>query len=169
MKKDIVIRLARPSDARNMAEVGMRSWEVAYKGIMPEEYIREKNATRPAQFAQNITDENTYAYVAQYNGKTVGIMRIAPPVDDDVCENTYEIHYIYLHPDYFRMGIGTEMMEFAYDIARGLGKAIMVVWVLAENVDSIRFYEKCGFVADGKSQMTERGRMLEQIRMRKCL
>ncbi|MDR2686643.1 MAG: hypothetical protein LBB75_02745, partial [Oscillospiraceae bacterium] len=62
-----------------MAEVHMRSWEAAYKDIVPADYIREKNAARPAFYKRVITEENTDFYVIQLDGKTVGIMRIAPP------------------------------------------------------------------------------------------
>jgi len=82
--KPINIRLAVPADAPEMAEVLMRSWEVAYKDIIPADYIRQKNATRPEQYKRVITDENTTDYVIQQSNKTVGIMRITPPQDDDL-------------------------------------------------------------------------------------
>ena len=53
----IAIRLAVPADAPNMAEVHIRSWEVAYKNIIPAEYISQKNATRHALYARVITDD----------------------------------------------------------------------------------------------------------------
>jgi len=163
---NITIRLAVPADAPDMAEVGMRSWEVAYKDILPADYIREKNATRSEQYKRVITDENENSYVIQKDGKTVGIMKIAPSQDGDTDENYYELHYIYLHPDYFRQGIGTQAVEFAFDKARGLGKRFMNVWVLAENENSIRFYEKCGFEADNKTATQNRGKEVVIIRMR---
>ena len=166
MKKPITIRLAIPADASDMAEVGMRSWEAAYKDILSAEYIREKNATRPELFKRVITDDNMHSYVIQYEGKTVGIMRIALPQDDDLGEDFYELHYIYIHPDYYRQGIGTQAMEFAYDKARSLGKTAMVLWVFAENINSIKFYEKCGFVADGNVREENRGKVIKSIRMR---
>ena len=39
---NITIRLASPDDALDMAVVGMRSWEAAYKNILSADYIREK-------------------------------------------------------------------------------------------------------------------------------
>ena len=121
MDYNITIRLAVPSDAPDMAEVHMRSWEVAYKGILPDAYIREKNATRPDLYARVITEENETSYVIQYGGKTIGIMCVAPPQDKELTD-CHELHYLYLHPDYFRRGIGTQAMEFACNIARSLGK-----------------------------------------------
>lgn len=56
-KKPASIRLALPADAPDMAEVIMRSWEVAYRDILPAEFIRQKNAARPEQYARSITGE----------------------------------------------------------------------------------------------------------------
>ena len=165
----IAIRLAVPSDAPEMAEVNIRSWEVAYKDIIPEEYIKAKNATRHALYERVITAENANSYVIQYTGKTIGIMKAAPPQDDDLGDDYYELHYIYLHPDYFRMGIGTQAMEFACEKARSVGKAGMIVWVLDENVNSIRFYENCGFHTDGRIMNSEYGKENGRIRMRRDL
>jgi len=92
-------------------------------------------------------------------------MKVAPPTDDDVGDNTYELHYIYLHPDYFRMGIGTKAMEFAFKKLTVFGKTAMIVLVLDENANSIKFYEKCGFTADGKVMNAEYGKVNGRIRM----
>jgi GNAT superfamily N-acetyltransferase len=166
---NVAIRLASPSDAPGMAEVHMRSWEAAYKDIVPAAYIREKNAARPAMYNRIFTDENTDFYVIQLDGKTVGIMRIAPPQDEDAGDNTCEIHCLYLHPDVFRMGIGTKAMEFAFNKARGSGKTAMTVWAWDDNVNAVRFYEKCGFIADGKTMSTEYGKENGRIRMKRGL
>ncbi|MCL2512263.1 MAG: GNAT family N-acetyltransferase [Oscillospiraceae bacterium] len=165
----VTIRLAAPADAPDMAEAHMRSWEVAYKDIIPESYISEKVATRPALYKQIITDENKTNYVIQKGGKTAGVMSIAPDQDDDAGENFYRLQSLYLHPDYYRQGIGTRAVNFAFDKARSLGKTAMTVWVLEENINSIKFYEKCGFIADGKTKILECGKSLIAIRMRRDL
>jgi L-amino acid N-acyltransferase YncA len=167
MKMNITFRLAKPADAPDMAEIHMRSWEVAYKDIIPEEFIFEKNSTRYALYKRVITDDNKNTYVIQLNGKTVGIMRVAPPQDDDVSDDFYELNYIYLLPDCFRKGIGTKALKFAFDIAHNLEKKYMNIWVLADNINSRRFYENCGFIADGKIKKVEYGKALDCIRMRK--
>lgn len=169
MIADITIRLAVPADATDMAEVHMCSWDAAYKDIIPAEYIRKKNATRPDLYKRVITEANKNTYVIQHNGKTIGIMKVASPMDTDVGVDFYELHYIYLHPDYFRQGIGTRAIEYAFDIARSLGKRYMTVWVLAENKNTINFYEKCGFKVDGISSERDFGKILKSIRMRRAL
>ena len=166
---DIAIRLAVPADAPDFAEIHIRSWEAAYKDIIPADYIREKNAARHDLWKRIITGENTIHYIVQKNGKTAGIMTVAPSRDNDADDSFYELRGIYLHPDYYRQGIGTHAMEYAYSVARDLGKTTMTVWLLADNYNAKSFYEKCGFIADGKTETHDMGKMLESIRMRKDL
>ena len=166
---DITIRLAIPADTLDMAEVLMRSWEIAYRDIIPADFIREKNATRPELYKRVITNENTTDYVIQYNEKTIGIMKIAPPDYGDISDNYYDLHALYLHPDYFNQGIGTQAMDFAFDKARSLNKAVIVLWVLEDNANAIKFYKKCGFTANGEQREFNYGKPLTAIRMRKEL
>ena len=102
-------------------------------------------------------------------GKTAGMMGIGPSRDEDAGSDVYELMGLYLLPEYFRQGIGSQAMEFAFDKARELDKKIMTVWLMADNLNAKSFYEKCGFTKDGKSRISERGRIMEDIRMRREL
>ena len=166
MNHNITIRLATPADALDMAEIHARSWEAAYKDIIPAAYIKEKNAGRPALWKRILTDDNTSRYVIEADGKTIGFVCIDSPQDDDLDDTFYELHAIYLHPDVYRQGIGSQAIDFAFEKARAFGKTAMTVWVLAENTNSIKFYEKCGFVADGATKILECGKPLQAVRMR---
>ena len=165
----INIRLAHPDDAYTMAEILMKSWEVTYKDIIPMDFIIKKNSTRHELFKQVITKENRDSYVIDYNGKTVGILKVAEPKDEDLNDDFYEVHYIYLHPDYYRMGIGSKAMDFAFTVARKLDKKLITIWVLADNMNAINFYNKCGFLTDDKTKEVEYGKAIKCIRMRKSL
>ena len=167
---NITIQLANPDDAPDMAEIHARSWEAAYKDFIPMEYIREASAKRPDLWKRIVTNENTTHYIIKADGKTVGIMTIAPPKDEDVDDNYFELHGIYLHPDYFYKGIGTQAVNFAFDKALELGKKFMNVWVFAENENAIKFYEKHGFTADNKTNTHDHvSRITKSIRMKKIL
>lgn len=166
---NVTIRLSKPADAAKMAEIHARSWEAAYAEIIPTELIKEKNATRLALYQRIITEENSTHYLIESDGRAVGIMGIAPPQDDDVDDRFYELHGIYLDPDYFRRGIGTQAVDFAFNKARSLGKKLMNVWVFAENSNTIRFYEKCGFAAENKTKIYDCGKLMECFRMKKEL
>jgi len=152
-----------------MAEIHVRSWEVAYKDIIPADFIHEKNATRLEMWRKMITEENATQYVIELDGKAVGILGLGLPRDLDLSDDYSELFAIYLHPDYYRQGIGTQAMRFAFDKAVRMGKTLMSVWVLAKNENAIRFYEKCGFTADGRTQTLNYGRELRVIRMIKSI
>lgn len=169
---NISISLAKPSDALDFAEIHARSWEAAYKDIIPAAYIAEKNATRPALWRKILTNENTTKYKISYDGKTAGFIDIDIDIaqDGDLNDDFYELRGIYLHPDYFRMGIGSKAMEFALKTARDKGKKQMVLWVFEENINSINFYKKHGFIADGKTEIHACGsKPVNSIRMKRAL
>ncbi len=174
---NITIRRARPDDALDMAEILSRSWEAAYKNIISDEYIKEKNATRPDLFRRIITGENTGHYIIQKDGVSVGLMCVAPPQDKKseifndggIDESFYELHGLYLHPDYYRQGIGSVAMKFALEMARSAGKSNIFLWVFAENYGSIMFYEKCGFTVDGAYKFINCGKAMKCVRMKRVL
>jgi L-amino acid N-acyltransferase YncA len=164
---DISIRSATPADALEMAEAYMRSWEVSYGEIVPSDFISEKRRKCVAQMEYMLSDEklSPFQYVILVDGVIAGVMTVAPARDEGTDDNFYEIHGIYLHPDYFRRGIGTQVVEFACETARRLGKTKMILWVFEDNTNSINFYKKCGFFADGKSKILNCGKELSAIRM----
>lgn len=174
---NINIRLALPDDAFQMAEISSLSWEAAYKDIIPMEFINEQNATRLALFKRIITADNDKQYIIECDSKAVGIMCVAPPqvenikteMDTGIDDSFWELHGIYLHPDYFHQGIGTTALEFAFNKAKENRVKNMIVWVFAENLSTIKFYEKCGFVADGATKLYYCGKKVNCIRMRVSL
>ena len=166
---NITIRLAHLDDAPDIAEIHIRSWEAAYKDIVPAEFIQEKNSGRPAQYQRILSAENKTLYLIAVDDKPAGVMGIIQPQENDTDETYHELSMIYLHPDYFRKGIGTKAVNFAFDVAREAGKKFMIVWVFAENHSSIQFYEKCGFIRDNKTKIINYGRAIDAIRMRKDL
>jgi len=164
---EITIRLAKPADAPDMAEVIIRSWEAAYRGIVPDDYIWEKNATRLEFYQRTITDENKTFYVIQADGSTVGVMSFGEPGDETKRASLHELWSLYLHPERQRRGIGTQAMDFVLAEARRLGKKELLVWVLEDNVNAIKFYTKCGFSPDGGERFWEYGKRLRGISMRR--
>ena len=166
---EINIRPAVLSDAIDMAEVYMGSFEAAYKNIIPADYIREKRVNSNENMIRVLSDENysRFQYVILHKDAIVGVMTVAPARDDDTDDSFYELHGIYISPNYFRQGIGAQAINFALDKARTLGKQTMILWVFADNICSIKFYEKSGFITDGKTRTLNCGKPLIAIRMRR--
>ena len=62
----------------------------------------------------------------------------------------------------FSIEIGIKSIEFAFNVARGINKRVITIWVLSNNLNAIGFYEKCGFARDGKTKSVEYERVMER-------
>ena len=89
--------------------------------------------------------------------------------DEDADDGTYELMGLYLLPEYFFQGIGTQAMEIVFKTARNLEMKDLTLWVLENNHNAKRFYEKSGFAPDGCSREQNFGKILNAIRMRRRL
>ena len=116
-----------------------------------------------------LKDLNTTQYIIKKDGKTAGMLGISVSRDEDATGSTYELMGLYLLPEYFRQGIGTHAMEFTFAKARSLGMKDITVWLLEDNINARMFYEKFGFIADGKTMERDFGKTLKSIRMRRDL
>jgi RimJ/RimL family protein N-acetyltransferase len=162
---DLVIRKATLADAADIANIHMRSWEAAYKGIVPDETIATKNESRLAMWQKTLSGEHNN-YMALYGDTPVGLMGIHPSRDNDLSD-AGEVGSIYLHPDYFGKGYGREMIKYAFKTLQQQGFYIITLWVLEENARARRFYKKCGFTFDGTKKEIIIGKPLIEIRYRK--
>ena len=170
---NITIRLATYADAADMANIHARSWEVAYRDIVPEEYIKAKSPTRESLWKRILSVENDKHFIILNSDIAVGMVTVGTPQQDNIQikndagidDSFWEVHGIYLHPDYYRLGIGTMAIDFAMNKARAAGKTNILLWVFEENQNAIRFYNKCGFWADGASKIYYCGKDMKCIRM----
>jgi RimJ/RimL family protein N-acetyltransferase len=162
---NLIIRKAAFSDAADMANIHMRSWEAAYEGIIPAQTIAEKNAGRPAMWEKTLSGEHN-DYIALSGGTAVGLMGIHPSHDADG-PDIGELGAIYLHPDFFGKGYGREMVGFAIKTLIQQGFSAVTLWVLEDNLRARRFYKKCGFAFDGTQKDMVIGKPLIAIRYRK--
>ena len=82
---------------------------------------------------------------------------------DDSLPNTGEIFALYILREYYGTGAGAMLMKEA--LGRLSRYPAAALWVLADNHQAIRFYEKQGFVPDGTEQTVALGKPLREIRM----
>ncbi len=140
------IRLARIDDADGLARVHVDSWRVAYKGIVPDEHLAslsyEKRATRWHESLSK-SESTTFLFVAQDDdGRVMGFAAGGVGRDGDP-NYTGELYAIYLHPDYWRRGIGRQLAQTVARRLIEMDLTSMLVWVLANN-PSRKFYEALG-------------------------
>jgi ribosomal protein S18 acetylase RimI-like enzyme len=170
-----VIRAARVADAVQVAVVHVRSWQGAYRGLLPQAYLDGLDpAQRVGQWERALAGadgSHSGVLVADAGGTLLGFASYSASRDSDMDPGRVgEIGAIYLLPEAWGKGTGRQLMEEA--LAR-LGKAGFVqatLWVLDSNARARRFYEAGGWSADGARKLDEsRGFPITQVRyLRAC-
>ena len=143
---EVTIRLATVADAAAIAEVHVRSWQHAYTGIVPDEFLAGLDPARRAPvWAENLRrgpDDHVLTWVAEEGGRVVGFATLGPGRDEDAGRGDREIYSIYLDPDQWGHGVARDLMRTVVSEA-GAGTRILL-WVLAENERACAFYEGMG-------------------------
>ena len=144
------IRLAMPADAIAVARVHVRSWQAAYRDLMPADYLsglRPEDRAQRYEFGRDDPGKPT-TIIAVDAGAVVGLSTVARARDIDV-RGYGELCALYVDPDRFGEGIGLALMTEAYDALRTSGFRDAWLWVLSGNERAARFYRRHGWSADG--------------------
>jgi GNAT superfamily N-acetyltransferase len=154
-----VIRNAIISDSSRIAEIIVNSSRYAYQTFLSEEilYTQLIVEERIEAVKRWIKNNENYIYVYEDDITKIikGMMGIDKCYDEDKQE-AFELHILYVEPEFSRDGIGTKLIEYFENIGKINKKNELVVWVLEENKIGINFYKKKGFIDDGKTKIFER-------------
>jgi len=149
-----MLRPALPSDAHALATVHVASWQRAYRGLLPDDYLdglevggwraRWERSLAAADWPRRGT------LVAETErGLAQGFVDVVPSRDDDAEPATAEVTSLYVLPDRWRAGVGTALMTAAVDALPTPGYRAVTLWVLSGNARARRFYERTGWAVDG--------------------
>jgi GNAT superfamily N-acetyltransferase len=164
------VRRAGAEDAMGIAIVHVRSWQAAYRGLMPRDYLDSLEAEQRLPVWERILGEaewpRTGTFVAEDGGEVVGFASICPTRDDDAeAASAGELAAIYLLPELWGTGLGRELMTSGLSALSDAGFGEATLWVLDTNSRARRFYEAAGWHADGAvKQDGRRGFVLNQVR-----
>ena len=154
-----MIREAAVSDTGRIAEIEVFSSRYAYKNSVSEGCLYKDLSVenRIPVYRRWIAEKRfeLYVYEDSDTGIIKGMMGVGMCEDDDR-KGAFELHFVYVDPDYVRMGAGSEMLEFFERKGREKGCADFVVWVLEENRIGRNFYEKNNYCPDGKEKIFKR-------------
>ena len=154
-----MIREATIGDAARIAEIDVNSSRYAYKGIVSDDCLFKDLSveSRIPSVERWIREKffEIYVYEDPDTGLINGMMGIGSCGDEDK-KGSFELHFIYVDPEYVRVGIGSEMLRFFESKGREKGFSEFVVWVLEENRMGRNFYEKNGYLSDGNEKIFKR-------------
>jgi len=156
---DVTIRIAEVTDASAIAEVHVRSWQEAYAGIVPADYLAsldpQERALEWRRHLEQGPHDGVRTWLAETSGTTLGFATVGPSRDEDARRGDREIYSIYLHPGMWGKGVARDLLR---TVIGEVGPQIPItLWVLAENERARHFYRRHGFATDGAERMEEVG------------
>ena len=190
------VREARASDAAAIGRVRHASWQAAYSGLMPADYLAGLSVDGFVLSARRMLEQQAAGrisvFVAEVGGVVAGFATVGPSRDDDAAGPDHgargearngtqtgaggahgavgELWAIYLDPKFWGLGVGRRLQDVALARLREDGYAEATLWVLAANTGSRAFYERTGWRADGRTSEIEAGaEVLDETRYRRSL
>ena len=166
-----MVRAATVDDADTVAKIHVKTWQVTYRGQVPDSYLDELSSRdRVAVWSQRIASPQAETYrlwVAEIDGHIVGFADSGPTRDEDGDAATAEVNAIYVTPANWGAGMGRALLSRAVTETRRLGFRAVTLWVLATNERTRRFYEAAGWRFDGAKKTEARGGCdLNEVRYR---
>ncbi|MGH9765461.1 MAG: GNAT family N-acetyltransferase, partial [Blastocatellia bacterium] len=99
----MTIRPAEPKDAYAIAVVHVKTWQHAYKGQLPDDYLASLSIEQRTEMWNKILakqEKNSHCLVAETEGVIVAWCSVGPNRDKDMADNTGELWGIYVLPEY---------------------------------------------------------------------
>ena len=167
----MLLRPAMPEDALPVARVHVRSWQAAYRTLLPDDYL---DRLLPEDRAQKydfsgVDASKPYTIVALQDGLIRGFATTAPSKDHDL-PGYGELCALYVDPERWGRGVGKALMSAAREHLSESGFRNVLLWVLVGNVRAERFYRIDGWAPDGMRRTdTMWGATVDEIRYRREL
>ena len=133
-----------------VARVHVRSWQVAYRILLPDDYL---NRLRPEDRASTYDFETAdplkpRTIVAAEKEQILGFATTAPSRQPDL-PNHGELCALYVDPEHWGRGIGAALVSAARSNLLELGFQSAFLWVLEGNARAERFYRIDQWLPDG--------------------
>lgn len=163
------LRAACRDDAGAIASLHVRSWQAAYRGLMPDQYLDGLRAEdRVGRY--NFSPQEgpcPRCVVAEEDGAIIGFAMRGPSRDG---EAVGELYAIYVDPEHWGQGTGALLMGDSRRSLHAQGYGEAVLWVLDGNERAQRFYRADGWWPDGARKLEQVwGLHVAEVRFRRAL
>jgi len=162
------IRTANSEDAKSIARVHVEAWRVAYKGVMPAEFLKSISLdAREKGWVKTLSRDGRGHYVViEQDGGVAGFCVYGPPKEDLKSKNTGELVALNIAPKTWGKGLGASLIQHVIKEGRSLGWDTIYLWVVRENRRARELYERFGFILEGgeKSEALSPSCVLHELR-----
>jgi ribosomal protein S18 acetylase RimI-like enzyme len=157
------VRTACFGDASSVADIHQRSWEVGYRGIVPDPLLRAVSLVqREERWRQILADDGGVLetlVAASDDGAICGFVSfgLRMPFGDETEHiggkatgpDVGSVVALYVDPEHWRRGVGRSLLKEALRRMFRGGCREATIWVLKQNDGALAFYRGAGFRADG--------------------
>lgn len=161
------IRPAVESDALGVAKVHVYTWQVAYRGVVPDSYLGSLSVSnRESAWRESIIRGSPELWVAEWNSEIIGWAAFGPSRDGNADGSVGELEAIYVTPSFWKKGLGRSLWLTARRRLVERGFTSVTLWVLRDNLRAIQFYRAAGFDEDTASEkeIVRAGQKLREVR-----
>lgn len=169
----LTVRQATVDDVPSIAEVHVRSWQAAYRGILPDDLLDGLSTTERAVGWRAVlgggNEHHWLNLVAEDGDGVLGFCAVTTPSRDAMEDELLaEVGALYVDPDRWREGAGSAMLAAALAELEAHDWKEVVLWVLPENRRALAFYSRFGFeIEAGIEKREERsGRPVIRLRVK---
>ncbi len=148
-----MIRPGTLADAEALGRLHVRSWQAAYADIFPDDFLAGLDPIARSQAFRTGIERGEVPLVAVEEGDVAGFCWSGKSRDND----WGEIYAIYVDPAYWGRGHGASLITEAEGVMRADGYEKALLWVLAENRQARRFYERMDWVLGRPIRLEEIG------------
>lgn len=150
---EITIERARPGDAEVLASIQISSWLAAFADILDQDDLKKcTDRLSVTQMYEKLLERSIgYGYLLRIDQKPHAIAwwdRGSSP-NQFACAELLCIHSL---PDRWHQGYGSVLMERVLADMQAAGYRQVRLWVFEKNQRARAFYEKWGFVTDGRTK-----------------
>jgi len=149
--QEIQIRPALFKDLEHVAQIHVKSWQQAYIGLIPKEYLDglcvETKQKNWEEIFQEEKSDYKNLYIAYHNQQPIGFVSFGRGRDTDKQEFG-EIYAIYLLQEYWSKAVGFKLFSAAKEALQQSGLSKFYLWVLENNLKAISSYKRWGGVVD---------------------
>jgi GNAT superfamily N-acetyltransferase len=148
------IRQATPADAGAIDRIRVDAWQVAYRDILPADYLaslEKKSNPGPLEKRLGEQGDEFSVWVAEIDGAPRGFAVIGKP-RYDTADNTVELRALNVLPTAWGKGLGAALIDHVQDRVEVTGAARVELWCIEENHRARELYERCGFDCDGRKR-----------------
>lgn len=163
----MIIREPSQNDTRGLAEVHVRSWQAAYKGQVPDDFLDSLSVDRREKDWRHLLGSpSNKVLVAEVDQRIIAFISFGPVRDEGLDKSAVgEVYAIYALEEFWDRGIGRKLMEASLTALRDMNCSMVKIWLLDTNQRAISFYKKFGFTAEDVQKVEVRGGVeLREIR-----